>query len=76
MLTRSRLGWLHINVHKFTTQLRPLVIVKISFLLNIFPEKEIMLHIKNFLCVLCAEHQVRSAYYHVLAHLKAEVELL
>ena len=35
MLTRARLGLLHVNFHKFTTQLWHMVIFKVSFLLNI-----------------------------------------
>ena len=46
MLTRSRLGLLHVNFGKFRTQLWSLVIVKISFPLNMLPVKEIMLHVK------------------------------
>ena len=35
-LTRSRCGVLYVNFHKYTTQLWPLFMVKISFPLNIF----------------------------------------
>ena len=46
MLTRSRFGLFLFNFSKFTTQLWPFVIVRISFPLNILPVKEITLHEK------------------------------
>ena len=44
------MGWLCANFSKFTTQLWPLVIVKISFLLNISSVMEITLHVSLVLC--------------------------
>ena len=46
MLTISGFELLGINFSEFTTQLWPLVIVRILFSLNILPVKEITLHVK------------------------------
>ena len=44
---KTRFGLLCVNLSKFTTQLLPLVIVKISFQLNILSVMEITLHTNN-----------------------------
>ena len=43
---QARVGLLCVNLSKFTTQLWPMVIVKISLLPSILPVKEITLHVK------------------------------